>query len=121
MVDEYVQTSGIVAIEDILEEIVGNIEDEHDEEESFIMEEADGSIHMDGMTGFEDVVECLKLPLEGDEFETLNGFLISLMEKIPSDGERAVLHAYGYCFDIRDVKDKIIRKVVVTKDEGSDA
>jgi putative hemolysin len=117
VVDEYGQTSGIVAMEDILEEIVGNIEDEHDEEEELIKEENDGSICMDGMTGFFDVAERLALPLEKDAFETLNGFLISLLDKIPSDGETARLHAYGYTFEVLEVRDKIIRQVRVTKDD----
>ncbi len=116
VVDEYGQTSGIVAMEDILEEIVGNIEDEHDEEESLIRENSDGCIHMDGMSDFSDVAERLKLPLEADEFETLNGFLISLTEKVPNDGEVFLVHAYGYCFAVEDVKDKMIRGVVVTKE-----
>jgi putative hemolysin len=118
VVDEYGQTSGIVAMEDILEEIVGNIEDEHDEEEELIRQESDGSICMDGMTDFVDVVEHLELPLEKDAFETLNGFLISLLDKIPNDGETAKLHAYGYTFEILKVKDQIISLVRVTKDSN---
>jgi putative hemolysin len=118
VVDEYGQTSGIVAMEDILEEIVGNIEDEHDEEEELIKEENDGSIRMDGMTDFFDVAERLELPLEKDAFETLNGFLISLLDKIPSDGETARLHAYGYTFEVLEVRDKIIQRVRVIKDDS---
>ena len=50
-----------------------------------------------------------------DDFDTLNGFLVSLMEKIPNDGETARLQAYGYEFSIRKVKDKMIREVLVKK------
>ncbi len=117
VVDEYGQTSGIVAMEDILEEIVGNIEDEHDEEQDFIRGEADGSYRMDGMAEFPEVAQLLKLPVEEDAFETLNGFLISLLEKIPNDGETAAIDAYGYEFSIRKVEDKLIREVVVRKAE----
>lgn len=113
VVDEYGQTSGIVAMEDILEEIVGNIEDEHDEEKDFIREEPDGSYRMDGMAEFSDVMDILELPVEEDAFETLNGFLISLLEKIPNDGETAAIHAYGYEFSILKVEDKLIREVTV--------
>ena len=116
VVDEYGQTSGIVAMEDILEEIVGNIEDEHDVEEQQITEESDGSIHVDGMTAFSDIVEMLELPMEEDEFETLNGYLISLLGRIPAEGETASVNAHGYIFDIKEVEDKVIRKVVIQKD-----
>lgn len=116
VVDEYGQTSGIVAMEDILEEIVGNIEDEHDVEEQQITEESDGSIHVDGMTAFSDIVEMLGLPMEEDEFETLNGYLISLLGRIPVEGETASVSAHGYIFDIKEVEDKVIRKVVIQKD-----
>lgn len=116
VVDEYGQTSGIVAMEDILEEIVGNIEDEHDVEEQQITEESDGSIHVDGMTAFSDIVEMLELPMEEDEFETLNGYLISLLGRIPAEGETASVNAHGYIFDIKEVEDKVIRRVVIQKD-----
>lgn len=115
VVDEYGQTAGIVAMEDILEEIVGNIEDEHDEEEKTISIAADGSFLMDGMTNFEDVVKELSLPVEADSFETLNGFLISLLGKVLGDGETAKINAYGYCFDIQKVEDNRITDVLITK------
>lgn len=116
VVDEYGQTSGIVAMEDILEEIVGNIEDEHDVEEQQITEESDGSIRVDGMTPFSDIVEMLDFPMEEDEFETLNGYLISLLGRIPVEGETAHVKAHGYIFDIQEVEDKVIRMVVIQKD-----
>lgn len=117
VVDEYGQTAGIVAMEDILEEIVGNIEDEHDEEEQTISVGADGTIHMDGMTNFEDVVKELQLPLEPDAFETLNGFLISLLGKVLHDDETAKVNAYGYCFAVQSVEDNRIADVWITKSE----
>ncbi len=114
VVDEYGQNSGIVAMEDILEEIVGNIQDEHDEEEEVIQKESDGSLVLDGLTRFEDVVEELHLPLEEDAFETFNGFLISLLGKVPSEGEHPRLNAYGYCFDICEVEGNRIGNVTIT-------
>lgn len=113
VIDEYGQTSGIVAMEDILEEIVGNIEDEHDEEESFIIKE-DGGYRMDGMTSLSDVVREIHIPVEEDSFETLSGFLISLLGKIPNDGETPVIEEYGYRFAILSVENKMIRKVRIT-------
>ena len=91
VVDEYGQTSGAVAMEDILEEIVGNIEDEHDEEEQLIRQNTDGSYTMSGFASLSDVAETLQIPVNDDDFDTLNGFLVSLMEKIPNDGERNLI------------------------------
>ncbi len=116
VVDEYGQTSGIVAMEDILEEIVGNIEDEHDEEESLIREEAEGVYRIDGIAAFADVIDVLHIPMEEDTFETLNGFLISLLGKIPNDGETALIHAHGYEFQVLEVENKMIREVIVKSD-----
>ena len=79
VVDEYGQTSGAVAMEDILEEIVGNIEDEHDEEETLIRQNPDGSYLMNGLASMPEVIELLALPVDEDAFETLNGFLVSLL------------------------------------------
>lgn len=121
VVDEYGQTSGIVAMEDILEEIVGNIEDEHDEEESLIRMNTDGSYLMNGLASMPEVIGLLKIPVEEDAFETLNGFLVSLLEKIPNDGETAQIHMYGYDFNILKVEDKMIREVLVRKKPDASA
>lgn len=116
VVDEYGQTSGIVAMEDILEEIVGNIEDEHDEEEHTIEKQMDGSYLMSGMASFEDVMVELGIEQsEAEDFETLNGFLISLIDKIPNDDEVFSTTAYGYLFEILSVANKIIQNVKVVK------
>ena len=117
VVDEYGQTSGLVTMEDILEEIVGNIFDEHDAEEEQIVEEADGSYVIDGMTDFDDVCELLEI--HGEELEdvdTLSGFLISRINKIPVNGEHYQVSAYGYRFDVLLVEHRVIRTVRVTKE-----
>ncbi|MBO5070039.1 MAG: HlyC/CorC family transporter [Roseburia sp.] len=118
VVDEYGQTAGIVAMEDILEEIVGNIEDEHDEEEHMIELSSDGTYMMNGMADFSEVLETLAIETEEedeDDFETLNGFLISRIDKIPNDNEVYSITAYGYLFEILSVESKRIQSVRVTK------
>lgn len=119
VVDEYGQTSGAVAMEDILEEIVGNIEDEHDEEETLIRQNPDGSYLMNGLASMPEVIELLGLPVDEDAFETLNGFLVSLLEKVPNDGETAQINMYGYDFNILKVEDKMIREVLVRKSQAA--
>lgn len=115
VVDEYGQISGLIAMEDILEELVGNIEDEHDEEENYIRKNDDETFIMDGMTEFSDVKEALSLPVDDDTYETLNGFIISLSDKIPEEGDKTVITAYGYKFSVMSVEDKVIKQVMIKK------
>jgi len=102
-------------MEDILEEIVGEIEDEHDEEEQTFSVESDGSYTFDGLTELQDVLEVLPLPVEDDMFETLNGYVISLLEKVPNDGDYEIIEAHGYRFEILNVENRIIREVRIVK------
>lgn len=115
VVDEYGQTAGIVAMEDILEEIVGNIFDEYDEEETTIVSQPDGSFIMSGLAPFHEVCEILGIVLEEAEYETLNGFLISLIGKIPGEQEQFELDYQEWHFHVCSVRDKIIHTVRVTK------
>ena len=115
VVDEYGQISGLIAMEDILEELVGNIEDEHDEEENYIRKNDDETFIMDGMTEFSDVKEALSLPVDDDAYETLNGFIISLSDKIPEEGDKTVISEYGHIFSVMSVEYKVIKQVMIKK------
>ena len=115
VVDEYGETAGLVTMEDILEEIVGNIFDEYDEDETQIIREDDGSYIMDGMTPLSDVEEELGIKLNDEEHETLNGYLIYKLDRIPDEHETSVIEADGYAFRIIGVKNNTIRWVHVRK------
>ena len=115
-IDEYGQTAGLVAMEDILEEIVGAISDEYDVEEKMITRQMDGRFLMKGMTPLKEVEDVLNIEMDQEDFETLNGFLISMLGHIPSDDEKAVFSYMGYKFFIIDVVDKMIRYVRVVKE-----
>lgn len=115
VMDEYGQTAGIVALEDILEEIVGNILDEHDEEEHTIEQIAQDTYIMQGVTPLEEVGDILGIPFELDDYETVNGYLTSLIGKIPSDDEAFSVEGNGCRFDVLSVNNKMIEKVRVTK------
>lgn len=114
VVDEYGQTAGIVTMEDILEEIVGNIMDEYDEEEELITREPDGSVVIAGITRLEDVEEALSITFDqedSDTYDTLNGFLISKLNRIPKEGEELELEYQGYQFHVLKVENKMIHSV----------
>ncbi|MGN0484079.1 MAG: hemolysin family protein [Lachnospiraceae bacterium] len=115
VVDEYGQTSGLVAMEDILEEIVGNILDEYDEEEQMIQTLGDGSFLMKGLTPLEEVQEALDTEFDAEDYETLNGFLTAKIDKIPSDGDTFTVEAENWIFSILSVKNKLIQTVKIQK------
>lgn len=114
VVDEYGQTSGIITMEDILEEIVGNISDENDDEKATIVKLDKDEYRIGGITSIDEVEQLLDIKIEGD-FETLNGFLTYMNGKIPSDNSTFLVRAYGYRFQVIDVKNKVIQDVRVTR------
>lgn len=116
IVDEYGQTSGLLAMEDILEEIVGNIRDEYDEEDDGIVEDDGGEGYLiEGLSKLEDLSDRLGIDFGETEFETINGYLINLMEKIPEEGEHFETDIGGYHFRVEDVEDNVIASISVTR------
>ena len=115
VIDEYGQTAGLVAMEDFLEEIVGNIQDEYDEDEKMIISMEEDSCIVNGSISLEELEDDLNILLEHDDFDTLNGLLISILDRIPADGEKATLEYAGYLFDILETKNKMIEQVRITK------
>lgn len=116
VIDEYGQTAGLVSMEDILEEIVGNIMDEYDEDESFITPSGKpGEFVALGRTPIETVEKRFGIDLHEDEFETLNGLLISKMDRIPEEDEKYDVTIDGYNFSILEVQNHMITSVGVKK------
>lgn len=115
VLDEYGQTAGIIAMEDIIEEIVGNIQDEYDEEEELIQKQADGSYLADGMTEVEDLEKLLEIQFEEEDYETLNGFLVFHLERIPTEEEKCVVSYGDYEFQVLSMENNIIKTVQIKK------
>lgn len=115
VVDEYGQTSGLVAMEDILEEIVGNIMDEYDEDTRYIEQTSQNEYIIDGITPLEELEERFSIQFHDDNFETLNGFLISKLDRIPEENEQFEIKVGGYHFQILSVEHNVIQSVLVTK------
>ena len=114
-IDEYGQTAGLVTMEDILEEIVGDIQDEYDAEEEDIILEESGSYLVKGTTNLEDLAEALEMEIEEEDFDTLNGLMISELDHIPEESERATVYSHGLQMDILEVKNKMITLARVTR------
>jgi putative hemolysin len=111
VVDEYGQTSGIVTMENILEEIVGNIQDEHDHEESLVITIKPGLYSMEGKTPVDDVEETLGIKVPFPDIETLNGYIINLIGEIPKEGANFKVIDQGYEFHVLNVKNRVVQAV----------
>ncbi|WP_231875327.1 hemolysin family protein [Desulfuromonas sp. DDH964] len=86
-IDEYGGTSGLITIEDLIEEIIGDIQDEYDTEEEWLIEEGDGSVLVDGRLNIEDLEEHYAIQIPREKFDTVGGYLIHLLGHVPRQGE----------------------------------
>lgn len=117
-IDEYGQTAGLVAMEDILEEIVGEIMDEYDEDVETITEQEDGSFMIRGSASLEELEDVIKLRIEKEDMEnydTINGLMISLLDHIPDGEEKESVSYGGYQLTIVEVGNKIIQWIRAEK------
>ena len=112
VVDEYGQTSGLVSLEDILEELVGDILDEYDEEEADIRKIGGGAFVVKGLTPLTEIEEKIGIHFEGDEVETLNGFLTSVLGHVPKSGEIFETDYGGYNFHVVSISNHVIQMVM---------
>lgn len=115
VIDEYGQTSGLLTMEDILEEIVGNIFDEYDDEEKFIEQTGEDCYEIDGLTPLDELGEELDIDFSEEDYETLNGLMISRLERIPEDNEEFDMDYDGYTFKVLTVENKTIKRVLVSR------
>ncbi|EDQ97069.1 hypothetical protein CLOBAR_00821 [Intestinibacter bartlettii DSM 16795] len=98
VVDEYGGTAGLLTIEDLVEVIVGDIDDEYDEEEEEIVKINDNEYLVEGSTKISDVNEQLGINLESEEFDSIGGFIIGYLKRIPEENE---------IIEVEDVKFKV--------------
>jgi putative hemolysin len=110
--DEYGALAGLITLEDCLEELVGEIVDEHDEEETEVQRLADGDYSVDGSMSISDLNELLGLGLPDDQWETVAGFLFGTLEHVPTPGESVMQD--GWRFTATEVEGRRIRRVEVT-------
>lgn len=93
VVDEYGQSAGLVTIEDVLEQIVGEIEDEHDdhEDEGYIFQRSSNEYMIKALTPMDEFDEYFSTHLATDEYDTIGGFIVSQLEHMPKKGESLVV------------------------------
>jgi len=122
VVDEYGGTAGLVTIEDLLEEIVGEIRDEYDVESEPIVDEGNGRFVFSGKVNIDEVAQRLNVDIERGGFETVGGYLLSHIGRVPAVGEK--FDVDGLRVDVLDAerrritKVRISRKLATTVDTG---
>jgi putative hemolysin len=125
VVDEYGGTAGIVTLEDVLESIVGNIQDEYDDEDEEIVQINETTFTIDGITDLDEVDELVGTKLPEGDYDTLGGFVISLLGYLPSesDPEPAVAEYDNLRFTVLNFEDRRIGEIkveILPKEENED-
>jgi putative hemolysin len=118
VVDEYGGTAGLVTIEDLLEEIVGEIRDEYDVESESIVDEGNGSFVFSGKVDIDEVVQRLGVQIEREGFETVGGYLMSHLGRVPGVGERFDIDDC-LSVEVLDAERRRVTKVRMTRQEAS--
>jgi len=117
VIDEYGGTSGLVTLEDLIEEIVGEIHDEHDVKKGDIIELTDGYILVDGRVEIKVIEDYLGIKFQEGKFETLGGFILYVIKKIPVTGE--IIHVDNLEIIIESADERSIRKVKLKRSDES--
>jgi CBS domain containing-hemolysin-like protein len=114
VIDEYGGTAGILTLEDIIEEIIGDVMDEYDDEEKLIVAHEDGSISVNARLDVEELEDYLNVELPDGKFESVGGFVISLLGKVPSINERVTYNELEMVIEVansRKIEKIRIRKI----------
>jgi CBS domain containing-hemolysin-like protein len=119
VVDEYGGTAGLVTIEDMLEEIVGEIRDEYDVESDPIVDEGGGRFVFSGKVAVDDVAQRLNVQIEREGFETVGGYLLTHLGRVPSVGEQVEID--GLHIEVLEVERRRVSKVRISRPETAPA
>jgi CBS domain containing-hemolysin-like protein len=114
VIDEFGGMSGVLTLEDLIEEIVGDIRDEHDDEDPPIVDLGNGRLMVDARVAIGDLSRYLgvELPEDGD-YNSLGGFLVERMGQVPEVGQK--LSDYGLDFVVRDADERHVSKVEIVR------
>lgn len=119
-IDEYGGISGLITIEDLIEEIVGDIQDEYDAEEEWLIHEEDGSVIVDGRLGINDLEEHFDIELPSGNVDTVGGYLVSLFGHVPANGDEICDH--GLMLTVLAADPRRVRRIRIRRSaEQSDA
>ena len=119
VIDEYGGTAGIVTMEDLIEEVMGDIEDEYDEEEEMIVRVHENEYLVSGYTELDDLEEILEIGLPLDDYDTISGFMIGQLGRLPTiedeNSDESDFIYKGYLFSIITIDEKVIAMIRIIK------
>ncbi len=117
VIDEYGGTAGLVTMEDILEELVGNIFDEHDEEELEYELIDENTYMVNGNISIGDLEKIIGIEISDGDYETLSGYLLGKLEELPPEGEKTIIEDGKLTYKIEEYEDKRIKRVKICKNK----
>ena len=118
VVDEYGGTAGLVTLEDLLEELVGEIADEHEYDEEEILQIGDGVFSIDGKVHVNELEDILGIIIEDQRYDTVGGLLVTLLGAVPRKGESLVYR--GMRLEVLEADKRRIKRVKVEKSDEED-
>ncbi len=115
VVDEYGGTEGLITLEDLIEDILGNIQDEYDNEEAEIVKHSDKKFTVDGSTSIEDIESLINEDIYDDDSDTIAGFMLSHLGMVPDEDEHPEVTHKGFRFTVLKVEDRRIEEILIEK------
>ena len=116
VVDEYGGTEGLVTMEDLVESIVGNIQDEYDNEQEDVHKISNGTFEVEGSTSIDELEDVIGNKIPDGDYDTVAGFIIEQLGKVPESGEKFTYS--GNVFKVLEVKNRRVTKVEISKDKS---
>jgi len=120
IVDEYGGTEGIVTMEDLVESIVGNIQDEYDNEEEEISQLSENAFTLEGTAGIDEVSELAGVEIPEGDYDTIAGFMVARLGRIPKAGEHPKLEIGNASLSVEQVEDRRISKILLVKNKEAE-
>lgn len=120
VVDEYGGTAGIITMEDLIESIVGSIQDEYDNEDEEISQVSDNCFTVDGTTPIDEVDDIIGFELPEGDYDTVAGYIISQLERIPVQGEHPSVTCGRATFTVEQVEERRIAKIMILVDRADE-
>lgn len=115
VIDEYGGTAGIITVEDLLEEIVGNMQDEYDEEDEEIVREDENTLIVDGKTALDEIADELDIDIPEDrDYDTIAGMFIDILGRIPDENEQPEVRYSNLTMRAMEMDDRRISKIKIT-------